>query len=327
MRKYENTELIMPLFFKIFKENFKVYDPNFWGSIEDLTQTGPTGLIDTNGILLYMHAGWDTAFSINENNQIALVPFYTPIDYKEISGLFFFESWYLSPDNGFLEKDVIAYFPVREYWDEHLLETEQRERQQRLVFMVYTGEEKCKFKKSRPEKRHKDLTLIYKGIEYELGLFNHPYNKYTYRDTRGADISDEEYNEWAYHTFDFYKLFDPERFLKVIIQMILDGRLHAVDPYNPKRDLTKEEIIRRIGETSYQYYDQDGQSTIKKSETIRYDNLNSVVFNEDWYFDPDLLKICKKVNSITIVKHDKQHDEYTGDYLRLIKTPVITVVY
>ncbi len=327
LRQYENGEIMELLFNKIFKENYKVYDPNFWGSVEDLVQTGPPGLIDTNEILLYMHAGWDTAFSFNENKEISLMPFYTPPDYKEISGLFFFESWYLSPNKGYLEKNVIAYFPIREYWNEYSLNAGEASRQKRLIFMLYDGEENSKFKKLRSRKKPKGLTLIYSGIEHELELYNRPYYDYIYRDDTETDISDEEYNEWGYHTFDFYRDFDVDRFLKAIIRLVLDGKIRAADPDDLKKNLNKEEIIQRIGEIPYDKNDDNGQQTAIQSVTIRYDNLNSVIFNEDWYIDQGSLKIFKKVNSITIVRHDIQYDDYTGEFLRLKKTPVITVIY
>ena len=31
------------------------------------------------------------------------------------------------------------------------------------------------------------------------------------------------------------------------------------------------------------------------------------------------------VNSITLVKHEYQYDDYTGDFLRVVKTPLFTV--
>lgn len=327
IRKYENLELTIPLFNMIFNENYKVYNPNFWGSVEDLVHTGPSGLIDTNGILLYMHAGWDTAFSIGDNNQIALKPFYTPPDYKDISGLFFFETWYVDPDKGSFEKNVIAYFPIREYWDEYSLESGQADRLRRLIFMVYSGLPKSKRIKSGSKNKYKRLTLIYSGIEHEMDLYNRPYNEYIYRDDFKPEMSVEEYNEWEYHTFDFYKYFDAERFLKVITGLILNGKIHAVDPFNNEKVLKPEDIINRIGEETYYDINDTNDTKMISPATIRYDNLNSIVFNEDWYFDPGSLDIFKKVNSITIHKFDHQYDDYTGDYLRVTKTPVITVIY
>lgn len=276
--------------------------------------------------MLYLHAGWDTAISINENNQITRVPFYTPPDTGEISGLFFFESWYLSSDNGSFEKNVIAYLPVREYWDEYALESGQAVRQKRLVFMVYNPDDK-KESGAGSRRRLKGFIPLYSGIEHELMLYNRPYHEYIYRDNTKTDISEEEYHEWGYHTFDFYKQFDAGRFLKELTGMALEGKINAVDPCDPEKNLAGEEIIRRIGEGSYRYHDQNSQRSMKHETQIRYDNLNSIVFNEDWYFDPATLKIYKKVNSMTIIKHEIQYDDYTGDFLRLKKTPVIAIVY
>lgn len=327
IRKYENAEFIIPLFDKIFNENFEVYNPNFWGSVEDLVHTGPSGLIDTNSILLYMHAGWDTAFSISDDNQVMHKPFYTPPDYRDISGLFFFETWFIDPDKGSFEKNVIAYFPVREYWNEYSMEAGQAERLRRLILMVYSGLPENKRKNTRLKNKYKGLTLVYSGIEHEVKLFNQPYNKYLYRDYSGAEISDEEYNEWEYHTFDFYKYFDADRFLKVITGLILSGKMCAVDPFDNEKVLTPQDIIHRIGEEPYYDTNNTNDMTMMSQTTIRYDNLNSVVFNEDWYFDPVTLTMYKKINSITIFRYDHQYDDYTGDYLRVFKSPVFTVIY
>ena len=124
-------------------------------------------------------------------------------------------------------------------------------------------------------------------------------------------LSDAEFNEWEYHTFDFYRDFNADRFLEEIISLTLDGRFKAEDPSIPGKILTNREILAKV-------------SDIQNNE-IRYDNLNSVAFNEDWYFNPDSMYILKKVNSITIFRHEYQFDEYTGDLLRVLKTPLITV--
>ncbi|KPK81261.1 MAG: hypothetical protein AMS27_15615 [Bacteroides sp. SM23_62_1] len=327
IRKHENSEIIFPLFDVIFKENYPVYNPNFWGNVEDLVQNGPPDLIDTNGILLYMHAGWDTGFSISINNQIIPQPYYTPPDFHDISGLFFFETWYIDPDKGFFNKHVIAYFPIREYWNEYLLQAGQAERLRRLVLMVYTGLPESKRNKSISKNKYKGYNLLYSGIEYEMGLYNRPYNKYLYRDNSKAEISDQEFNEWQYHTFDFYKHFDADRFLKVITQHALTGKVTAVEPANHAKVLTREDIIARIRDDIYFDTEDDGDHIMVPPASIRYDNLNSIVFNEDWYFDPVSLNIYKIINSITIVRTDYQYDDYTGDFMRAIKTPVLTVIY
>jgi hypothetical protein len=311
IRKFLNSDLIQPVFNKIFREGFQVSDPNYRGSVEDLIRSGAPAPIDTNLIMLYMHAGWDTAFSINNSNQITAIPVYTPPDYSEISGLFFFEKWYLNPDKGFLNKEVIAYLPIRDYWDEYELEEDQLVKLKRLLFMVYQGSEDAKTKKSRIKSGYSGYQHIYHGITSTLNLYNRPYYEYIHRDELTHGVSDEEYSEWEYHTFDFYKNFYAEEFLKIIIGLTLDGRFKAEDPDSPGKFLTREEILEKIS------WD-DGHD-------FRYDNLNSVIFNEDWYFNPASLRIIKKVNSITIMKHEYQYDDYTGDFLKILKIPLFTV--
>lgn len=311
IRKYLNADLIKPVFDRIFKKDFQVFDPNYRGSVEDLMSSGNPALIDTNLIMLYMHAGWDTAFSIGDNNQITSVPVYTQPDYSEISGLFFFEKWYLNTEKGFLNKDVIAYFPIRDYWDEYALESGQLVKLKRLLFMVNQDSSNPETTKSLKRRLKKGYQPLYSGITSSLNLYNRPYYEYMHRDELKHGASEEEVSEWEYHTFDFYKDFYPEEFLKTIIGLTLDGRFKAEDPDIPGKFLNNEEIMEKIREDS--------------EDEINYSNLNSVVFNEDWYFNPSSLRIIKKVNSITLIKHLYQYDEYTGDLLRILKIPLFKV--
>jgi hypothetical protein len=301
-RNYLNSDLIKPLFDKIFREGYEVSDPNYWGSVENLAKSGTKTFIDTNQILKYMHAGWDTTYSIDIDGNITPVPVYTPPDYSDISGLFFFESWYLNPDKGFLSKEVIAYFPIYEYWDERARENGEQAKLKRLIFMVFQG--------NHDPKKMKKIMYLYRGVQSELSLYNRPYSFYLHRDQVGNAAGEGDYNEWEYHTFDFYKDFYPEEFLEIIINLALDGRFKAEDPANSGKILTPREILAKVS---------DEQSN------IRYDNLNSVEFNEDWYFNPGSLHICKKINSITVIKHEYQYDEYTGDFLRTLKTPLFVI--
>lgn len=309
-RNYLNSDLIVPLFSRILKDGYQVSDPNWWGGIKELVNYSKLKDIDTNRILKYMHAGWDTTFTINENNLITTMPIYKHPDYSEISGLFFFESWYLNPRKGFLNKEVVAYLPIYEYWDESAFERGEQVKLKRLVCMIYQGERAPK-KTNRAMTRsgYGGYSLIYREVKSELNLYNRPYSFYLHRDQNVTN--DDEYNEWEYHTFDFYEDFNAERFLESIIKLTLDGRFIAEDPSIPGKILTTKEILEKIRD--------------KQDDKIIYDELNSVIFNEDWYFNPESLFILKKVNSITILKHEYQFDEYTGDFLRVLKTPLITI--
>lgn len=310
IRKYLNADLIKPLFNKIIRGNYKVFDPNYRGTVEDLIQAGTPVQIDTNLIMLYMHAGWDTAFSIDNHNQVTAIPIYTQPDLSEISGLFFFEKWDLDTYKGSLNKEVIAYFPIRDYWDEYNLQKGLMERKKRLLFMVYQGTEDSKTGNIRKKSKTAGYQPLYQGITSTLNLYNRPYYEYIHRHEIEHGVSDEEFSEWEYHTFDFYKHFYPEEFLKTLIDLALNGRLKVRDPDTSGKILTRQEIIEKISSTGGK---------------IGYDDLNSVIFNEDWYFNPVSLRIIKKVNSVILVRHEYLYDEYTGDLLKIRKTPLFSI--
>jgi hypothetical protein len=311
-RNYLNADIIEPIFRRILHEGYKVFDPNWWGSIRELVNYGNLPAIDTSRILKYMHAGWDTNLSIDENSLISLLPVYNDPNLSDISGLFFFESWYLDPGKGFLNKEVIAYFPIYEYWDESSLEQGNQVKIKRLVCMIYQGEhDPVKSDRLMKGAGKKGYTCLYRGVKSEISLYNRPYTFYLHRGKDEHGATDTEFNEWEYHTFDFYKDFNTERFLEAIIDFTLDGRFTAEDPAMPGKILTKEEILAKISDN--------------QNSKISYNDMNSVIFNEDWYFNTDSLYILKKVNSITILKHEYQFDEYTGDFLRVVKVPLITV--
>jgi hypothetical protein len=50
-----------------------------------------------------------------------------------------------------------------------------------------------------------------------------------------------------------------------------------------------------------------------------------VEFLEDWYVNPDNLQIYKDVKRITINRHKRQHDNYTGEFIRENVTPLFAI--
>jgi hypothetical protein len=178
--------------------------------------------------------------------------------------------------------------------------------------MIYQGD-KDPVKTNRSIKRigKNGYICLYKDVISVLNLYNRPYTFYLHRGANERGASDSEYNEWEYHTFDFYRDFSAERFLEALIDLTLSGRFIARDPADPGKILTKNEIIELVSN--------------EQKTGINYDDMNSVIFDEDWYFNKDSMYILKKINSITIRKHDYQFDEYTGDFLRVVKIPFITI--
>ncbi len=60
-------------------------------------------------------------------------------------------------------------------------------------------------------------------------------------------------------------------------------------------------------------------------EQYPLDELNSMVFQEDWYVNQDNLQIYKDVKQLTINRHNRVYDNYTEEFIRETKDPLFTV--
>ena len=61
------------------------------------------------------------------------------------------------------------------------------------------------------------------------------------------------------------------------------------------------------------------------SENYPLSDLNSLVFHEDWYINPENLQIYKDVKGITVNRHESQYDKYTGEFIKGTVNPLFTV--
>ena len=60
-------------------------------------------------------------------------------------------------------------------------------------------------------------------------------------------------------------------------------------------------------------------------EQYPLNELNSLAFHENWYVNPDNLQIYKDVKQLTINRHKRQYDSYTGEFIRESVNPLFTV--
>ena len=178
--KYSEKDLIPLMFDAVFNDKVSVYDPNYWGTIPQLLDKKSHKKIDTLQILDYLSAGWDTSYMIENDGSTKEVPEYKKIPYDEISGLFFYESWWLDTKTCRMYKDVIAYLPIREYTNTIYDGYEETEVRRRLLFMVLP--EWSSGEKKRVKFRARDFQLAKKDIRYEIRLYNKSYEQYLYRE-------------------------------------------------------------------------------------------------------------------------------------------------
>lgn len=318
---YKNEDIIQGIIQPVLEGSVSVFKANYWGGIPQFLEKSSFDLMDTAQILYQFNAGWDTSYIIETDGSMQSLPVYRPVKFGEVSGLFFFESWWLDAKDLRFYKDVIAYQPIREYQALSQENSESTEILKRLVFMVVPElpMESVQKKKYRL-KNYKALRLNH---SYEIKLYNRSYDKYIYRDELQTGVGKQEFEEWQYHHFDFYKYFDRENFLVQIINGILEGKLTVCYPGTEKNVMDRTELIKLL-------HDIPDEADYKPSKTIMpeqypLDELNSLVFHEDWYVNQDNLQIYKDVKQLTINRHKRLYDNYTGEFIRESIAPLFTV--
>jgi hypothetical protein len=298
-----------------------VYKANFWGGIPQFLEKSSFDLMDTAQILYQLNAGWDTSYIIETDGSMQPMPVYRPFRSEEISGIFFFESWWLDAKSYRFYKDVLAYQPIREYQAMSRDNPEAIETMKRLVFMVIPEMPPASPKKKKY--KSKDFILLRPGQQYEVKLYNRSYDQYIFREELQTGVRKQEYEEWQYHHFDFYKYFDRDKFLEEIINGILDGKLTVCHPGADKKLMETEELISLLFNIPEEA-DYDPPDTISP-EQYPLNELNSIVFGEDWYLNPENLQIYKDVRYLTVNRHRRQYDNYTGEFIRESVDPLFTV--
>ena len=318
---YKNNDIVQGIMAPVLAGQEQVYKANFWGDIPHFLEKSSFDLMDTAQILYQFNAGWDTSYMIETDGSMQPIPIYRQIRFGEISGLFFFESWWLDAKDYRFYKDVIAYQPIREYQAISRDNPEATETMKRLVFMVIPEIPVVTPRKQKY--RSKDFIMLHSDYHYEVKLYNRPYDQYIFREELQTGVGKQEYEEWQYHHFDFYKYFDRDKFLEQIIKGILEGKLTVCHPGQDRKMMEKAELISLLHDIPAEA-DYDPPNTISP-EQYPLGELNSLVFHENWYLNPDNLQIYKDVKQVTVNRHKRQYDNYTGEFIRESIDPLFTV--
>lgn len=133
---------------------------------------------------------------------------------------------------------------------------------------------------------------------------------------------------------DFTSALNPARLSKLLVETALSGNIKAYNPLNINLQLTKNEILLKAGVSETGFSAEEGaNSSISNSSLYQemvYEEIKSIVFIEDWYYDPSTYAIRKKINGIAPVRHYAKTDETVKSVLFLIflnskKTPLFKI--
>ena len=107
------------------------------------------------------------------------------------------------------------------------------------------------------------------------------------------------------------------------IKGILEGKLTVCHPGADRNLMDRDELIRLLHDIPEEA-DYASPKTITP-EQYPLDELNSLVFHEDWYVNQDNLQIYKDVKQLTINRHKRLYDNYTREFIRESVNPLFTV--
>jgi len=205
-----------------------------------------------------------------------------------------FKSFYFIEDWSFDTVSLVFYKDVK-YWEP--------------VFMKENGDEMpdtkynlaVKIMIKNTESNTKDL-VKFAEVKWEF-LSNHYYSyDYGYMDTVFySNLYEEEKPFWV--PYNKRKLAD------ALCNLVLDKKLKAYDYNNPERVLGAEEIDNKLfkRDTVILENPETNETETRVITVENKDNINSYVFYEDWYINPNSLAIVKKVKAVAPVINEKMY--------------------
>ena len=120
-------------------------------------------------------------------------------------------------------------------------------------------------------------------------------------------------NQWA----PYFNSLSRDRFVKILFDRVLSGKSQPYGMYNNK--ITVNDIITAMDASPEEVYvpnvETGEEEKVIIEGVIDYTEIKSIIFNEDWYIDPETLRIEKKIISIAPIRHYYIAEDYDGDTL------------
>ena len=214
-------------------------------------------------------------------------------DIEEVKGIAFLDEWYFDAENFTFTKNTIAYTPVRSYLRANSMddETDQVFRK-KVCTLNFENLSKKQIKKSNKRLVH------YATIKYEQKIYN--YLKYVTNDK--CNSCGEQYeNENA----PFLTSYGRNVLAETIFNKVLSGETIAYD-FDSQEKIKPEDVKGRMGAGNVIIMiEEDNGQMVEKTIEGQYNlsDIQSYVFTEDWYLDPETLRIVKKVRAIAPVRY------------------------
>ncbi len=242
---------------------------------------------DISKILDNLGGRSDTIMLNNEKGELVNSVVNQPVDTAGLKALLFFDKWIFNENEFQLTKTVLGFCPVRRYEREY--DDLRQWLYKKTAWFVFPELKKGKLK--RVEKRMEFLG----HFEYEFSIENKLlFNK---DDENALFLEELDAPNW--------NSFARQRFRNMLIDRALSGKSKVVN-YKTKEPLNNQQIKAKLGyeTTEMVYVDPETaqEKTIMAETEIYREDIKSVIFFEDWYFDLETMRIKKVVKAIAPIR-------------------------
>ncbi len=221
-------------------------------------------------------------------------------DAVEFGAIVFYDKWFFDAQMFRFYKDVSAYSIVRMYARDFDAGPEYYYK--KIGFLTFN-----EIKKKREEKRLKKNIKSIGRVEYEFPIVNQDMIFFQ----NESEMYTENINSPCWTSYSRMQL------RNMLIDRALKGKSDAFDFYTGQK-LNRSQIEIRLGQRKRDIVIVDvengNEKTIEINDEINPDEIKSVIFIEDWYFDEKSLRIVKKVIGIApvlYVNKSEQEGEFT----------------
>jgi len=225
-------------------------------------------------------------------------------DTIDIKWILFKESWIFNIEQFKLERNVISWTPIRALTKEDGKIIKQK------LFTIKNSSD------------NSNNEIIANNIRQSLKLYND--GLYAYIDEEKPKESLKRIEDYYLHR-EMLKSLDDQHFINLLINHVMDNKVEVYKASDSEIKLSKEMIEYNLGigvDTTYFEDEETGEIQTHITENkFNIEEINSLVFIEDWYFNENNLSITKKIKGIGPVRY------YYKESLQDLAKRIVFVAY
>jgi hypothetical protein len=257
----------------------------------------------------------ETTYVLNEKGEETCVVRKLEMALEELVGFNFIEEWAFTISPLRFTKNVMAYMPIRR-WLDWRSDFEDDYHYTRPFVLL------------NPQAPTKPEAALRRAAQVKYELFfnaDYGYNRISYTEIVRNYLNNQTLGDYVISlpSYSFLSTLNQRILVKTLVENAIEGKSRVLDYDSDKPIFPSDIRSRAFRNETVTYYNADGElrdTIVTKNIT---DEIRSVVFIEDWFFDTETMRMQKKVTGIAPVRY--YYDSSFGED-DLIKREVLFVV-